>query len=99
MNTSEVSNNSRRSFLKKAAYAAPVVMALGALTAPVSAHASYVHISQLQNKPAARTADLYQQNDGTKWVKSYENDLSHPAETNVFKEPTSLYSWLKSFFA
>jgi hypothetical protein len=30
----------RRSFLKKAAYTAPAVMALGALSAPMSAHAS-----------------------------------------------------------
>lgn len=34
------SNEARRSFLKKAAYAAPVVMALGALVVPMSAHAS-----------------------------------------------------------
>ncbi|MCI4407317.1 MAG: hypothetical protein JHC35_08575 [Sulfuricurvum sp.] len=33
---------SRRKFLKKAAYAAPVVIALGAMTAPISAHASVI---------------------------------------------------------
>jgi hypothetical protein len=33
----------RRGFLKKVAYAAPAVVALGALTAPVSAQASVVY--------------------------------------------------------
>jgi hypothetical protein len=36
----------RRSFLKKAAYTAPAVMALGALSAPMSAHESIVRINQ-----------------------------------------------------
>lgn len=34
--------NARRKFLKKAAYAAPIVLALGAMTAPISAHASVI---------------------------------------------------------
>lgn len=33
----------RRSFLKKAAYAAPAVIALGSLSAPVTAHASIIY--------------------------------------------------------
>lgn len=38
---------SRRSFLKKAAYVAPVVVTLGALTAPMTAQAStFVHHTQ-----------------------------------------------------
>lgn len=40
--SSQVRNEGRRSFLRKAAYVAPVVVALGALTSPVSAHASIV---------------------------------------------------------
>lgn len=40
--TSQTSVEARRSFLKKAAYVAPAVVALGALSAPVSAHASVV---------------------------------------------------------
>jgi hypothetical protein len=35
--------SSRRKFLQKAAYAAPVVIALGAMTAPISAHASVIY--------------------------------------------------------
>lgn len=35
--------NSRRKFLQKAVYAAPVVIALGAMTAPISAHASVIY--------------------------------------------------------
>jgi hypothetical protein len=34
---------SRRNFLKKTAYAAPVIIALGAMTAPMSAHASVIY--------------------------------------------------------
>lgn len=41
-----VISESRRSFLKKAAYTAPAVVALGALTAPMSAHASLVFHQQ-----------------------------------------------------
>lgn len=33
-------NETRRSFLKKAAYAAPAIVVLGALSAPSKAHAS-----------------------------------------------------------
>ena len=40
--TSQTSVEARRSFLKKAAYVAPVVIALGTLSAPVSAHASVI---------------------------------------------------------
>jgi hypothetical protein len=37
---------SRRKFLKKAAYVAPAVMALGTLTAPSSAHASVISLNK-----------------------------------------------------
>jgi hypothetical protein len=37
---------SRRKFLKKAAYVAPAVLALGTLTAPSSAHASVISVSK-----------------------------------------------------
>ncbi len=36
----EENKNSRRSFLKKAAYAAPAIVALGSMTIPTSAAAS-----------------------------------------------------------
>jgi len=35
-------NNTRREFLKKVAYKAPVVLALGALVAPATANASHI---------------------------------------------------------
>lgn len=41
--TKNQSVEARRSFLKKVAYAAPAVVALGALTVPVSAQASVFH--------------------------------------------------------
>ena len=51
-------NESRRIFLKKAAYTAPAVMALGSLTAPISAHASIVHMQGNGIIPGAKvTAD------------------------------------------
>lgn len=40
--TIQTSGEARRSFLKKAAYAAPAVVILGGLTAPMSAHASII---------------------------------------------------------
>ena len=50
MNKKNETNESRRAFLKKAAYAAPTVIALGAITNPVSAAASC--ISANCNKPS-----------------------------------------------
>ena len=40
MNEKKTTNEARRAFLKKAAYVAPTVIALGAITKPVSAAAS-----------------------------------------------------------
>lgn len=89
-------DNSRRLFLKKAAYTAPAVIALGSLAAPQSAHASYVHIASLSNNP--RYADVYQENDGTNWIKTYENDSYVSNDTQIFKETSTFKSWLYSFF-
>ena len=60
---------SRRSFLRKAAYTAPAVVTLGALTAPVSARASvFTHSTQTNpsTNPATITSEevIYTQ-DGT----------------------------------
>ena len=43
--------NSRRNFLKKAAYSAPAIIAMGALTAPVTAQAS-TFVNNTQSVPA-----------------------------------------------
>lgn len=48
---------SRRNFLKKAAYAAPVIIALGAMTAPISAHASVIFTKGTWN---AGTVDQFE---------------------------------------
>lgn len=89
---------SRRNFLKKAAYAAPAIMVLGTLTVPTSAHASYIYRAQVNNVPKNRQADLYQQNDGTKWVKSIEDD-SYVTETLIHKTRSNFVSWIVSFFS
>ena len=49
--------DSRRKFLKKAAYAAPVVLALGAMIAPMSAHASVIFTKGTWN---GGTADQFE---------------------------------------
>lgn len=41
----------RRNFLKKAAYVAPAVVALGSLSAPQSAHASLIPVSRSEQGP------------------------------------------------
>lgn len=63
---------SRRSFLKKAVYAAPVVVALGALTAPVSAQASVIH---------KQSQGVIQ---GSVWSGDY--DTANGQYTNVIRE-------------
>lgn len=63
---------SRRNFLKKAAYAAPAVIALGTLTAPVSAQASLIH---------KQSPGIVQ---GSVWSGDY--DTSSGKYTNVIRE-------------
>lgn len=94
----ENNTQSRRNFLKKAVYAAPAVIALGTLAAPQSAHASYVYMGKLQNTKGTtpRYADLYQENDGTKWVKTVEDD-AYVKETLVHQDKPTFTSWLLSF--
>ncbi len=47
--TIEENKNSRRSFLKKAAYAAPAIVALGSITKPTNAMASCISNCRDQN--------------------------------------------------
>lgn len=98
MESTQNSIESRRRFLKKAAYVAPAIIVLGSLAAPQSANASYIHVAQVNNFKSNRTAELYQENDGTKWVKSVEAD-AHVTETLVHKTKPTFLSWLNSFFA
>jgi hypothetical protein len=59
---------SRRKFLKKAAYVAPVVVALGGLTAPMSAHASYIHTKSVKYD-TGKNVEVYKENDGSGDIK------------------------------
>ena len=97
MKNTKTTNNSRRSFMRKVAYVAPAVVALGVLGAPTNAHASYIHVATVVNNP--RLADVSQQNDGTKWVKTYENDTYVQNDTNIFKTRSPFMDWLHSFFS
>lgn len=99
MKNTKTTNTSRRLFMKKVAYATPAVVALGVLGAPTNANASYVHVAQVNNFSKHRTADVSQQNDGTKWVKTYENDVVVQNETNIFKSKNPFMDWLRSFFS
>ncbi len=96
MKNTKTTNTSRRSFMRKVAYVAPAVVALGVLGAPTNAHASYIHVATVVNNP--RLADVSQQNDGTKWVKTYEDD-SQFHETKFFHTKSTFMDWLRSFFS
>lgn len=96
LNKNEI--EARRSFLKKVAYAAPAVVALGTLTAPQSAHASILNL----------TADGILPN--AKWSANYDTSMDKYANvvrsgnigTTTFKDQvvnTSPFrAWLKSLF-
>ncbi len=68
-NTKTQDVETRRSFLKKVAYIAPVVVALGGLTAPMVAHASYIHTRSVQNHINGKKTEIYKENDGSHDVK------------------------------
>jgi hypothetical protein len=61
--TKSTSAEARRSFLKKAAYAAPAVMVLGSLTAPMSAQASIIHHQQTIFNKAGTSAEVTENYD------------------------------------
>lgn len=56
--TSQTSVEARRSFLKKAAYVAPAVIVLGALSAPKSAYAGDSGLQQSFTNTAGVSTDL-----------------------------------------
>ena len=62
---------SRRNFLKKAAYVAPIVIALGAMTAPISAHASVIFTKGTWN---SGEADQFEAGQSYDTVKQAIND-------------------------
>lgn len=99
LETKSASVQSRRNFLKKAAYAAPAVIALGALTAPVSAHASIVYHQKTAYKNG-RAAEITEHYDN---VANYSVDGTFTPESN----PTTVWTrndiataennWIQSF--
>ena len=94
----EANTNSRRNFLKKAAYAAPAVIALGTLASPQTVHASYVYVGKLDNNKLTtpRSADIYRENDGTQWMKTVEDD-AYVKETLVHTSERTWTNWFLSF--
>lgn len=66
--TSQTSVEARRSFLKKAAYAAPAIVVLGGLTLPQQAQASLIYqgtVKSTNTNGAQKTTDIYKENDGS----------------------------------
>jgi hypothetical protein len=76
--------SSRRKFLQKAAYAAPVVIALGAMTAPISAHASVIYKQQTFN---TGTIDQFEAGEHYDNVKKAINDgyLSYDSQSGKYQ--------------
>lgn len=62
---------SRRNFLKKVAYVAPMIFALGAMTAPMSAHASIIFTKGTWNAGSVDQFEAGQHYDNVK--NSIEN--------------------------
>ena len=82
---------SRRNFLKKAAYAAPVVLALGAMTAPISAHASVIFTRQIFDEGTTDQVEFGQNFDNVnKAIEdgylSYDFDLKTYKTTDKFSK-------------
>jgi hypothetical protein len=67
MENVEIQNvNVRRRFLKKVAYVAPAVMALGALSAPVGAHSATLSALRVkEDKALQKAADFSAKADAT----------------------------------
>lgn len=99
--TSQTSVEARRSFLKKAAYVAPAVVALGALSAPVSAHASVVFNQKT----------VYNQKNQSAFVTEHYDNVGKFTVDGTFTPesgPTTTYdrtaienankNWLQKFF-
>lgn len=100
---------SRRAFLIKAAYVAPVVVGLGALSAPVTAHASVFHgdvlVTNTKTNVTTKIGDAYIDGEsGPQIIKngSYVK-LSNGQTTNytadqVKSNDTGLFSWAINIF-
>lgn len=83
---------SRRNFLKKAVYAAPAVVALGALTAPMSAQASLIHKQSPGIIPGSTWSGNYDTTTG-----QYTNVVREGKLVNVQVKDEAANSILKNF--
>ena len=75
-----VQENSRRSFMKKVAYTAPAVMALGGLTLPTDASALV--------KPSNLVWVKSKLNDNNKWVSVWKDPTSGDKWKFVYSDNT-----------
>lgn len=83
MEQKTLNSSNRRSFLKKAAYIAPVVIALGAMTAPISAHASVIYNQKTFNNGTPKQFEAGEHYDN---VKKVINDgyLSYDQQSGTY---------------
>ena len=91
----------RRSFLKKVAYAAPAIIVLGTLTAPMSAHASVITVNQqgtFLDKPISLTGHVDSQTNVIQDLTMTSSDSSYSFTTQELQAPTGFVSWLRSLF-
>jgi hypothetical protein len=111
-NTHNQKGEARRSFLKKVVYVAPAVVALGALTAPVGAHAS-VFVGQVYTNPTSSNqgVESIHVGDATVVGNSQTKVIESGSYTNLNTGVTTqfsadqvkandwgLFTWAKAYF-
>ncbi|MDD3597470.1 hypothetical protein [Sulfuricurvum sp.] len=101
---------SRRAFLKKAAYVAPAVVALGALSAPVSAQAStfngnvYAVDAKTGTVTQIGTATVNGQSgpqviENGATVRLSSGEITHYDAAGVEANANGWFSWAKKYFS
>jgi len=91
----------RRSFLKKVAYAAPAVVALGALTAPMSAQASVIFSQKTITNDKGNAASVTEHYDNVGKFTQDGTFTPNGGTTTVYnrqKIVTAPKNWLQNFF-
>lgn len=91
----------RRSFLKKVAYAAPAIVALGALTAPMSVQASVVFSQKTIKNNAGNTANVSEHYDNVGKFTQDGTFTPTGGTTTVYdrvKIVEAPKNWLQNFF-
>jgi hypothetical protein len=88
---SDIEKKSRRNFLKKAAYSAPVIVGLGALVAPKAIHANFT-ASQTQRYDEYQ-GDISNWEDKTHYWSANTNGLNDKQEHKISKWDTQADKW------